>query len=252
MKLSVCLPMFFKKMPLDEAIRGAAAVGFDAAELWSLPKDTDIDAAATACKECGVTLVAMCPDKFNMTDASLHNEYLDSLEIACKNAVKLGIKKLITQVGPDTGASRETQHSNIVSCLKASAPILEKYGITLVIEPLNTLVDHKGYYLVSSEEGFDIIREVNSNNVKLLFDIYHQQVSEGNVISNVVQNLPLIGHLHAAGCPGRHELWLGELNYKEIFRAIDDAGYNGYCALEYKPTVDPVESLKTMLDYTNL
>ena len=122
-------------------------------------------------------------------------------------------------------------------------PILEKYGIMLVIEPLNTLVDHKGYYLVTSDEGFDIIREVDSDNVKLLFDIYHQQVSEGNVISNMVNNLDLIGHLHSAGCPGRHELWQGELNYGQIFEAIDNAGYNGFCALEYKPTLDPIDSL---------
>lgn len=244
MKLSVCIPMFFKRTPLHEAVKSVAELGYSAAELWSLPKDTDLDAVCDAYKKYGVTLVAMCPDKFNMTDSSLHGEYIEALEAACKNANKLGIKKLITQVGPDTGAPRETQHNNIVDCLKMAVPILEKYGITLVVEPLNTLVDHKGYYLVSSAEGFNIIREVSSENVKLLFDIYHQQVSEGNIISNIVENLELIGHLHAAGCPGRHELTLGELNYKEIFKAIDEAGYDGYCALEYKPTLDPTESLK--------
>lgn len=243
MKLSVCLPMFFKKTPLDVAIRSAFSLGYNAAELWSLPKDVDVDAVAAACNECSFTLVAFCPDKFNMTDSALHGEYLESLEKACITANKLNVKRLITQVGPDTGAPRETQHNNIVSCLKLADPILKKYGVTLVVEPLNTIVDHKGYYLVHSAEGFDIIREVNSDNVKLLFDIYHQQISEGNVISNVVENLNLIGHLHCAGNPGRNEPWLGELNYNGIFKAIDEAGYTGYCALEYKPTLDPKESL---------
>lgn len=243
MKLSVCLPMFFKNIPLEEAIRQTHKLGFKYAEFWGLPKNTDLDAVKTACDECGVTLVAMCPDKFTLTDDALHDEYIVFLEKACENAKKLGIKRLISQVGADTGKERQIQHANIVKGLIRAVPILEKYEITLVIEPLNTLVDHKGYYLVSSEEGFDIIREVGSDNVKLLFDIYHQQVSEGNVISNIVNNLDLIGHLHSAGCPGRHELWQGELNYEQIFKAADDAGYNGVCALEYKPTLEPEQSL---------
>ena len=243
MKLSVCLPLFFKNMPLEKAVEQLSHLGYEYAEFWAMPKDTNIDAVCEACKKYGVTLVAMCPDKFTLTDSSLHDEYMESLEIACKRAKKLGITRLITQVGNDTGKSREIQHSNIVTGIKRAVPILEKYGITLVIEPLNTLVDHKGYYLVTSDEGFDIVREVNSDNVKLLFDIYHQQVSEGNVISNVINNLDLIGHLHAAGNPGRHELWQGELNYSGIFEAIDNAGYDGFCALEYKPTLEPIESL---------
>ena len=80
MKLSVCLPMFFKKTPLDVAIRSAFSLGYNAAELWSLPKDVDVDAVAAACNECSFTLVAFCPDKFNMTDSALHGEYLESLE----------------------------------------------------------------------------------------------------------------------------------------------------------------------------
>ena len=243
MKLSVCLPMFFKKTPLDIAVREVSKLGYKYAEFWGFPKDTDIDALCSACKECGVTLTAMCPDKFVLTDDSMHDEYIQSLEIACERAKKLGIKRIITQVGADTGKDRKIQHANIVKGLLRAVPILEKYDIILVVEPLNTLVDHKGYYLVNSCEGFEIIREVNSDNVKLLFDIYHQQVSEGNVISNVVNNLDLIGHLHSAGCPGRHELWQGELNYEQIFKAIDEAGYNGTCALEYKPTIDPIDSL---------
>ena len=171
MKLSVCIPMFFKNTPIAEAIPQIAELGYSYAEFWGLPKDTDIDAVCDACKKYGVTLVAICPDKHKMTDSEYHNEYLESLEAACKNAVAMGIKRIITQVGPDTGAARKIQHANIVDCLKRSVPILEKYGITLVVEPLNTLVDHKGYYLVTSAEGFDIIREVASDNVKLLFDI---------------------------------------------------------------------------------
>ena len=106
-------------------------------------------------------------------------------------------------------------------------------------------MDHPGYYLTSSEEAFAIVREVGSPNVKVVFDIYHQQVSEGNIIPNIVNNLELIAHLHAAGHPGRHELQFGENDYRNIFAAVDKAGYTGACGLEYTPLTDPEESLRT-------
>src|SRR4029077_17233792 len=114
---------------------------------------------------------------------------------------------------------------------------------TVVLEPLNVLVDHAGYYLVTTAEGLEIVDEVASPNVKLLFDIYHQQISEGNVIRNLTENLAKIGHVHAADNPGRHEPGTGELNYAVIFRALDAAGYDGHVGLEYRPSTDPAETL---------
>ena len=154
------------------------------------------------------------------------------------------VQKLITQVGQDTGEPREKQHASIVAGLTAGIPILEEYGVTIMIEPLNTYVNHKGYYLWSSAEAFDIIREVDHPQVKMVFDIYHQQIMEGNIIPSVVNNLDLIAHLHSAGHPGRHELQNGENDYKFIFNKIDEAGYTGCCGLEYSPLMDPIESLK--------
>ena len=124
-----------------------------------------------------------------------------------------------------------------------SRPILEDSGVTLMIEPLNTLVNHPGYYLWSSVEGFDILLEVGHPLVKMVYDIYHQQVMEGNIIPNVVNHLNLIAHLHAAGHPGRRELQLGENDYHFIFHAIDQAGYTGACGLEYYPTLPAEECL---------
>ena len=147
-------------------------------------------------------------------------------------------------MGNDTGAPREEQHASIVEGLRAGAPILEKYGITVMIEPLNTYVNHPGYYLWSAVEAFDIVREVNSPNVKVIFDIYHQQVMEGNIIPNIVNNLDLIAHLHGAGHPGRNEMQYGESDYRVINAAVDKAGYTGALGLEYRPLLDPMESLK--------
>jgi hydroxypyruvate isomerase len=156
----------------------------------------------------------------------------------------VGVKHLITQVGQDTGEDRRKQHENIVETLLQARSILDESGVTIMIEPLNTYVNHPGYYLWSSPEAFEIIREVNHPLVKVVYDIYHQQVMEGNIIPNVINNLDCIAHLHSAGHPGRNELQYGENDYKVIFNAIDKAGYQGCCGLEYMPLMEPVESLK--------
>src|SRR5207248_2741249 len=142
------------------------------------------------------------------------------------------------------GVPREEHRRLITRKLKAIVPALEDAGIMAVLEPLNILVDHAGYYLVTTEEGLQIIDEVGSPNVKLLFDIYHQQISEGNVIRNLTQNVAKIGHVHAADNPGRNEPGTGELNYSVIFRELDRAGYSGYVGLEYRPSKDAAQTLR--------
>ena len=188
--------------------------------------------------------MSMCTTEFNMTNPDMREKWLAGLKESCEAANRVGAKRLITQVGQDTGAPREQQHASIVAALKAAASILDATGVTIMIEPLNTLVNHPGYYLWSSAEAFDLIREVSHPLVKVVYDIYHQQVMEGNIISSITNNLDCIAHLHSAGHPGRHELQFGENDYKVIFAAVDKAGYKGACGLEYSPLLDPEESLR--------
>ena len=112
----------------------------------------------------------------------------------------------------------------------------------IVLEPLNILVNHMGYYLVTTEQAVRMIKAVDSPNCKILFDIYHQQISEGNVIRNATENIDLIGHFHIGDNPGRQEPGTGEINYDNVFRAIRDAGYDRYLAFECGRTV-PVPQL---------
>lgn len=243
MRLCVPVPCFFKNVDFVTAIHRIKALGFDAAETYNW-KNLDLDAVRNACEETGVELLSMCTTEFRMTDPALRTAWLDGLKESCAAANKVGAKFLITQVGPDTGAPREAQHASIVAALREAKPILDASGVTIMIEPLNTYVNHPGYYLWSSVEGFDIVREVDHPLVKVVYDIYHQQVMEGNIIPNVTKNLDCIAHLHSAGHPGRHELQYGESDYKVIFAAVDKAGYTGACGLEYSPLLDPEESLK--------
>lgn len=242
MRLCVVLPCFFKKTDFCDAIRSISSLGYDAAELWGW-SDVDPVRAKEVLKETGVELLSMCTTEFRLTDPTYRDAFLDGLKKTCEFASFLGTKRLLTQVGKDTGEDRALQHDAIVSGLRAAVPLLEQYGIVLMIEPLNTM-NHPGYFLTSSKEAFDIVREVDSPFVKVIFDIYHQQVTEGNIIPHILSNLPYIAHLHGAGHPGRHELQSGENDYRVIINAIDGAGYRGALGLEYLPTTDPLESLR--------
>lgn len=243
MVFDIPVPCFFPNTDFCEAIKKIGELGFSAAETYDW-KNLDLDKVKYTCEETGVKLVSMCTSCFNLTDSSYRSEYLECLDESCKAAVKLGAGKLITQVGNDTLEEREVQHKNIVDTLKESVTILEEYGITLMIEPLNVIFDHKGYYLSSSSEAFDIIHEVDSDFVKVVFDIYHQQITEGNIIPNITNNLDCIAHLHCAGHPGRHDLQFGENDYNVIFEAVKESGYSGFCGLEYSPLSSAEESLE--------
>jgi len=244
--ISVCIDAV---MPGDPAqkIHELKSIGVSAFEFWSW-WDKDLDTIKKAMDETGLNLTAMCTKFISLTDPVCRIEYMEGLQDSITAAKKLGCKKLISQVGNDTGEERSLQHLSIIDGLRACLPFLEQSGITLLIEPLNTLIDHKGYYLWQASVGFDIIREVNSPNVRLLYDIYHQQVMEGNILNTIKSNIELIGHFHIAGLPGRGSLDEGELNYKYIFNFIDKTGFSSYIGFEYFLSgLDPLKDIQKYL-----
>ena len=248
MKLSLCLNSATGSLGRTDAMKLAKKLGFTAVEFWE-GKDFDLEAYKAVLSETALTLACMGSGK-NLVDPGTRQEFLDGIKLSLDNAIKLGAKGIIVTTGQELeGVPREKQHQSIVEGLKAAAGIVAGSGIRLLLEPLNILVNHPGYYLYSSAEAFEIIRKVNSPDIKLLFDIYHQQVSEGNLIANICDNIDLIGHFHAAGNPGRGELYLGEINYKEVFSAIRAAGYDAYVGLEYWPKEDYELSLKKCLEF---
>ena len=243
MKLCVPLPCFFKQEDMLSSIGRIKEIGYDTVEIYNWV-GLDLKALSAELKMSGVEMRSMCTSFFKLTEKEYRQSWLDGLKASCEAANTVGAKRLITQVGNDVGIGRDEQHKNIVETLSVGAEILKEYGVVLMPEPLNVLVNHPGYYLTSAKEGFDIIKEVGSPNVKLIYDIYHQQITEGNIIPTIKENLPLIAHMHAAGHPGRHEPWMGETDYKFVFKTLDELGYDGAMGLEYRPTMDPTTSLK--------
>ena len=243
MKLSVCIDAVYMGKDIEAAIHEVKDMGIGAVEFWSWD-DKDIDKLKKAKADTGIDIAAFCTGFISLVDESKRQEYIDFLVRTIALAKELGCRTLISQTGADLEIDRRIQHNAMVEGLKACAPYLEEAGITLVIEPLNIRVDHKGYYLSSSDEAAEIMREVGSENVKMLYDIYHQQITEGDLIRRIKEYMPLIGHMHAAGNPGRHELYNSEIDYKAVFAAIRENGYEGYVGLEYFPLDEAKKGLE--------
>jgi hydroxypyruvate isomerase len=246
LRFSVCVEMIFTDVPFEQRLEQVAANGFHAYEFWRRDnKDMNITQALGAALRLSVA--AFVGSSAALVDPAQHSRFLEDIKRSAALAVDLDCTNLIVLSGnslPDL--PREQQHANIVQALKAAAPTAADAGVTLVLEPLNTLIDHPGYFLTSSREGFQIIEEVHSPNVKLLYDIYHQQISEGNLSATIAENLELIGHIHVADVPGRHEPGSGEINYDHIFGLLREKNYKGYVGLEYHPRVDPAASLRAV------
>ncbi|MCL7749762.1 hydroxypyruvate isomerase family protein [Halalkalibacter alkaliphilus] len=248
MKLSVCFDaVFFRGDPV-ESIKAVKEAGCNSVEFWHW-RDKDIESIKKTVNELQMEIVAIMTDKVSLTDPKFRDEYVKKCSETIQVAKDLGSNLVITTVGDEIlGVPRDIQHQSIVDGLKQCAPMFEEAGITLIIEPLNVKVDlyHKDYYLWSSEEAFQIIEEVGSPNVKVLYDVYHQQISEGNLINTITKNIDKIGHIHGAGHPGRNEITSGEINYKAVIDAIKGTSYQGYFGLEYTPTSkDLSEAIRT-------
>ena len=233
---SVCIDAVFEGRTFQEACRTVHEAGIPAIEFWGW-WDKDLDALQEAQHENELVISACCTKFISLVNAADRSAYVDGVAASIEVVKRLGNNILISQVGDFCeGVSRAVQHESLVEGLREVAPFLERADVTLVIEPLNDRVDHPGYYLVQSDEAFQIIDEVDSDNIKVVFDIYHQQISEGNLIENIRSNMAKIGHFHAAGSPGRHELQKGETSYPYVFEQIRAAGFTGYAGLEYWPT----------------
>jgi len=225
----------FPGVPFAEALALLRAKGYDTVEDWTIDR-AEVAERARLLADAGMRLSAFCPAYFVLNDTACHGQYETNLRDALEDAAILRCAALITQVGYDTGATRAVQHAAIVQGLKRVAPLLEAAGITLLVEPLNNVKDHLGYYLTDSQEGFDIVDEVGSPRVRLLYDVYHMVHMGEDVLSRIRDNLGLIGHFHIAGHPNRDEKLFEGFDYGPVLALIQDSGTQAPVGLELFPT----------------
>lgn len=245
---SLCIEPILNGLDFYDRIPAAADLGFQAVEFWG-PTGKDLARISRLAAENHLAISICCvktPWEKPMDGPA--EAVLANVRESLQAAQDLGCPSLIVLAG-NAEADRAAQERRLVENLKRAAELAEKAGVTLNLEALNSLVDHPGYSVDTSAQGFRIVREAGSEAVKLLFDVYHMQVMEGNLIENITRNIDLIGHFHSAGVPGRHEHFSGELDYRNILKAIEGSGYSRYFGLEYWPSYEDKKSLQDVMNY---
>lgn len=186
--------------------------------------------------------------KKGINDKANHAEIEPKMRDAIKAAAEAGAPNVIALAGDRAGLTDEQGLENSALFLDKVKAEAEDKGVTLCVELLNSKVNHPGYMCDSTKWGVQLCKRVNSPRVKLLYDIYHMQIMEGDIIRTIKENIAFIGHFHTAGNPGRHEFdETQELNYTPICKAIADLGFKGILAHEYSPTKDALATLEKMM-----
>jgi hydroxypyruvate isomerase len=237
--------MIFTEFPFIERFAKAKEAGFDYVEFWCW-EDKDIDAIRKALDKSGIKIAVFQGNTVGrMVDINDKEKYVQGVKRSVETAKKLGAERLFLMsdilkedrsvLEADRPISEDEKRQSTIAILRELIPVAEESGITFVIEPLNTLVDHKGYSLRSSEAGASIIREIGHKHIRLLYDAYHMQIMEGNIIANIRDKYDTFGHFHIADVPGRFEPGTGEMNYRNILKALMDTGYDGIVGFEFEP-----------------
>ena len=251
MKFSLCIEPVFENLCFYDRIAKAKELGCDAVEFWDPWASGEIDPKkiGEAAAKADIPVAACCLNqawtyRMNFPWSVVKANVEKSIEIG----KAIGCSTFIGLSG-ELECKTDSQKILLVENLKRTAEIAEKANVTIVLEALNSLYNHKGYYLDSSYVGFEIVKAVDSPSIKLLYDCYHMQLMEGNLVNQITENIDYIGHFHSAGVPGRHELHKGEINYPFVIEAAEKAGYNKYFGFEYWPTYDCDKSLTDILRY---
>ena len=247
-------------MPVPQAMALLNRLGYDAYEMfdWRNPAALETFVAEKGKSPlfcaCLVANKGVTAPGCGLVNPREREGFLRELEASIEAAKKMDSKQLVVLTGNELGGMpRSEQMANAVSALREAAPLLEKNGVTAIIEILNTYVNHAGYFLYYVRDGAELVDRVGSPNVQLLFDIYHVQIMEGNLIENIRVNIDRIGHFHVGDVPGRHEPGTGEINYRNVFKAIYDHGdrFRGSVALEYSPLAPLEKDMAAMRALAN-
>jgi hydroxypyruvate isomerase len=240
LKQSVCR-WCYSKIPAPEFFNAVADMGLTAVDLltekeWPVIRDYGLICSM------GSGFGGSIADGLNVK--ANHEKIIAGLKRGIPLAAANKVPNLITFFGNRRGMGDPEAAANCVEALNQVKGVAEEHGVNICIELLNSKVDHKDYQGDHSAFGVGIVKAVGSPRVKLLYDIYHMQIMEGDVIRSIRDYLPYIAHFHTGGVPGRNEIDDGqELNYRTVCTAIADAGFTGYVAHEFVPKRDPLTSL---------
>lgn len=258
MELGLCIEMAFSNLPFEDRVRKAAELGFRNIEMWfvDMSYKGSPENLARLAEQNHVNItntVIGAPDGSvggGLTNPVNRKQWLEQARMSIEFTKEARIPATIVCTGNEVAGMSDAQMmQSVLEGLKPTVELAEKAGIILIMEPLNSTYDHPGYWLTSSDRGAEICRKLGSNHMRLLFDCYHMQIMEGDLVKHIERNMDVIGHFHAAGVPGRNELYKGEINYPFLLEQIENFGYQGVFGLEYEPSIDHESSLKETLKY---
>ncbi len=238
---SVC-KWCYNKIPLEDFCEAVKTIGITSVELmgpkeWPILKKHGLDCALPHGAGKGI--------EKGFNDPVYHDELVASYEAVIPQVAAAGLSTLICFSGNRNGKGEEEGLENCIKGLKRLIPVAEKHKVTLIMELLNSKVDHKDYQCDHTAWGVELCKRLGSDHFKLLYDIYHMQIMEGDIIRTIRENIQYIGHFHTGGNPGRNEIdETQELYYPAIMKAISETGYKGYVGQEFIPKRDWFESLK--------
>jgi hydroxypyruvate isomerase len=251
-KLSVMLWTVFKDLPFEQRLEKIAEAGYRNVELvgeydkWT---DADFERANTKRKELGITFDCTAGLKHGVSNPDDRQALLTELRHALMVMERIDCPSMILLSGNRVpGMSREAQHQSCIDTLKAAAGVVEDKTIKgervrLLLETIDPEENPK-YYLTSIAEALEIVEAVDHPQVRLLYDFFHEQIANGNLIAKLEKSIPHLGLVHIADVPGRHEPGTGEINYQNIFRKLAALNYTGIAAMEFRPSGDPVAQLR--------
>ncbi|MBP3958267.1 TIM barrel protein [Gemmata sp. G18] len=239
-KFAVNIEMWWRKeRDYLKRLEAAAALGFNAVELWPW-ENKDQNAVAETCERLGIKIVQFTAWGFKpgLNDPKNHNQFVEKIEKGCEVAKKWKCSMMCVVAGDDIkGVPQEKMHENVIEGLKKGAPIAEKHGITLILEPMNVRVDHKGHCLYGSAPTIKIVKAVNSKHVKILWDLYHMHITEGDLCGHLREGFAAdaVAYIQLADHPGRNEPGTGEIHYPRVLKELKALKYTGYVGLECTP-----------------
>lgn len=259
-KITSSVMLWTLKGSFEEKLEAAARAGIQSVELvgeYTVWPDTEIARVKKLLRSfvLGADTLIATPDwnkrSVSMVDAAQRENFLNDVRSAIVYAQKLEIPQIILMSGNAIpGRTHQEQYASLLEGVKRAGDLAAGADLTMIVEPLNSLVNHKGFFLTTCVEGLKLVREAANPHVRLLFDIYHEQVQAGNIIHTLTEAAGHVAVFHVADNPGRHDPGTGEIDYSNVYKAIQKTGYSGYVTMEYLPLGDQVTSLtKSVNDF---
>ena len=245
--LSVMLWTVYEKLPFEQRIEKVAQAGYSAVELVEEYKNwgkDDYDRFRVQKNRLHLTVDACSGISHSLCDPAQRDAFLNEVRAKLPILEELECNKLILLTGDKVpGLSHQQMHDSCVEALKRAAEITATKKVGLLLENIDPL-ENPRYFLTSVPEGFEIVRSAGAPNIQFLYDFFHDQIAEGNLLAKLDKNLDIIGVVHIADVPGRHEPGTGEINYPNIFRKLGQLGFNGYVAMEFISSGETVAALQ--------